>query len=281
MKLFKQISSLRQHLAAERQKGKQIGFVPTMGALHKGHLSLISSSRAQNDLTVCSIFVNPTQFNSSEDLSKYPRTIENDIKLLIESGCNILFHPEVNEMYSSVEETRVADYGLLTSSLEGQFRLGHFDGVITIVKKLFDVIEPDNAYFGQKDYQQAALIGAFIQRNSLKIKLHICPTLRDSDGLALSSRNVRLSPDDRKDAVSIPQLLFMIKENYPNNSITVLKAKALDYLSKVPSLTLEYFEIADSQTLEPLKEKHESGSAIALIAAWCGNVRLIDNLLLS
>ena len=282
MKLFKEIKLLQCFLHEERQKGKQIGFVPTMGALHEGHLSLIRASRAENQLTVCSIFVNPTQFTHAEDLVKYPRPIENDIKLLVESECDVLFYPEISEMYIGNEKTTHADYGDITEALEGQFRPGHFDGVITIVRKLFDIITPHVSYFGQKDYQQCLVIKELIEKNKLNIQLRMCPTLRENDGLAMSSRNVRLSKEERKAAVIIPEMLFHIKKHITQQPLKEILSWVTDRIITSSELfKIEYLKIVDANTLKPLQESHYPGNAVALIAVWCGNVRLIDNMILT
>ncbi len=281
MKLFKEINAFRKFLKGKRQNGVQnIGFVPTMGALHSGHISLINTSKQNNQLTICSIFVNPTQFNNTDDLAKYPRTIENDIKLLIENNCDVLFYPEVSEMYVDDEQTNVEDYGFIVETLEGRFRPGHFNGVITIVKKLFDVVEPTNAYFGQKDYQQCAVVNQLIIKNNLSVKLNICSTLREVDGLAMSSRNARLTIEEREAAAIIFQTLFQIKKSFNTYSIDELTTKSITQLHSSPLIKVEYLEIANPTTLKPLVDKDERTKAVALIAAWCGNVRLIDNLLL-
>lgn len=282
MKLFKEINSIHQFLASEKRENKQIGFVPTMGALHNGHLSLIKKSKAENELTVCSIFINPTQFNNKEDLEKYPRTIENDIKLLIESGCDVLFHPEVNEIYTENETPQTGNYGNLTHVLEGKFRPGHFDGVITIVKKLFQIVEPDNVYFGQKDFQQCAVINEMIVRNHFKLKMNICNTMREIDGLAMSSRNIRLTKDERIAAKAIPSTLHYIKNNIEKVSITeVLQTATKQLLSSSDLIKIEYLEIVNAITLEQMDQFDIETPAVALIAAYCGNVRLIDNIILT
>lgn len=283
MKIFKEINALRTFLHDEKVRGiKNIGFIPTMGALHDGHLSLLKTSKFKNHISVCSIFVNPTQFNNSEDLEKYPRPIENDIKLLIENGCDVLFLPEVSEMYSKNELTNAEDFGIITNSLEGKYRSGHFDGVINIVKKLFEIIEPENAYFGQKDYQQCMVIEYLIKKNNFNIQLHICPTLREQDGLAMSSRNVRLNTEERKVAFIIPKTLLYIKENIrkqPFPEILLIAQNRITLSSNL--LKIEYLEIVDAKSIKPLTSINETKNAIALIAAWCGNVRLIDNIILT
>ncbi len=283
MKLFKEINALKKFLHDERLRGvTQIGFVPTMGALHEGHLSLIKASKNQNQITVCSIFVNPTQFNNAEDLDKYPRPIENDIQFLVNNECDVLFFPEVKEMYIINEIRPVLDYGNTTNNFEGRFRPGHFDGVVMIVKKLFEIVEPNNAYFGQKDFQQCMVIDHFVQMNDLPISLHFCPTLRESDNLAMSSRNARLTEEERKAAVIIPETLDYIKKNIHSISLhEITSTSKLKITNSSPLMKVEYLEIVELKTLKTISEINKTTDAIVLVAAWCGNIRLIDNLILT
>jgi pantoate--beta-alanine ligase len=278
LNIFKTKDILADFVASKREKGMSIGFVPTMGALHNGHISLINASKADNQVTVCSIFVNPTQFNQKEDFDKYPRLIEEDIRLLEASGCDALFIPEVNEMYAPKSEVLNYHFSHITHSLEGTFRPGHFDGVITIVKKLFDAVNPDNAYFGQKDFQQCMVIKELISHFNLNINLKIIPTLRESDGLAMSSRNLRLSPSERKQAIAIYQACNFIKEHIKIYSAEELQSKAKSIVNK--ELKLEYLELCDADTLEPVIDIANHNQVVALAAAWCGNVRLIDNMII-
>lgn len=271
---------MRAYLSGRRLKGDTIGFVPTMGALHQGHIALMRESIANHSITVASIFVNPTQFNSPEDLVKYPRTIEQDIELLEEVGCDVLFHPEASEMYPNGFVTQHYEWQHITNSLEGAFRPGHFDGVITIVHKLFDAIEPDAAYFGQKDFQQCAVIKEMIKQFNLPVKMHVCATLREKDGLAMSSRNVRLSPAERKDALLIFEALTFIKQHQIDLSVGELTNGAERILRKSAVMKPEYIAIAETDSLNPADKLHPSKEYVALIATWCGNVRLIDNMLL-
>ncbi len=278
MNIFKTKDILADFVASKREKGMSIGFVPTMGALHNGHISLVNASKADNQVTVCSIFVNPTQFNQKEDFDKYPRLIEEDIRLLEASDCDALFIPEVNEMYAPKSEVLNYHFSHITHSLEGTFRPGHFDGVITIVKKLFDAVNPDNAYFGQKDFQQCMVIKELIRHFNLNINLKIIPTLRESDGLAMSSRNLRLSPSERKQAIAIYQACNFIKEHIKMYSAEELLSKAKSIVNK--ELKLEYLELCDADTLEPVIDIANHNQVVALAAAWCGNVRLIDNMII-
>lgn len=278
MNIFKTKDILADFVASKREKGMSIGFVPTMGALHNGHISLVNASKADNQVTVCSIFVNPTQFNQKEDFDEYPRLIDDDIRLLEASGCDALFIPEVNEMYAPKSEVLNYHFSHITHSLEGTFRPGHFDGVITIVKKLFDAVNPDNAYFGQKDFQQCMVIKELIRHFNLNINLKIIPTLRESDGLAMSSRNLRLSPSERKQAIAIYQACNFIKEHIKIYSAEELLSKAKSFVNK--ELKLEYLELCDADTLEPVIDIANHNQVVALAAAWCGNVRLIDNMII-
>lgn len=251
-----------------------------MGALHQGHIALVKESAKKNDITVASIFVNPTQFNSQEDLLKYPRTIEKDIALLGEAGCDVLFHPEPLEMYPGGFETQHYDWGNITNSLEGAFRPGHFDGVITIVHRLLEIVKPTSAYFGQKDFQQCAVINEMVKRFGLNVKIEICPTLREQDGLAMSSRNIRLNDAERKDALLIYEALSYMRRHVtdaPDKLIT----GATDIILKGPHMKPEYIAVVDAVTLNPVINQADSGKYVALIATWCGNVRLIDNMVLT
>jgi pantoate--beta-alanine ligase len=276
--LFTHIAPLKAYIAAQKLKGYTIGLVPTMGALHKGHVSLIHQSNEQSDLTVCSIFVNPTQFNNKEDLQKYPRTIEQDIVKLTESGCDVLFHPDAAEMYPDGQEIKHYDWGAVTNSLEGAFRPGHFDGVITIVKRLLDIVEPDFAFFGQKDFQQSAVVKKMAEVFEMPVGIFVGHTLREHDGLAMSSRNVRLSPEEREQALYISRALFNIKQHAAHGRVDALMEEAKLILSQGPLLSLEYLSIVHARTLEPAREGMNLAECVALIAAWCGNVRLIDNM---
>lgn len=251
-----------------------------MGALHQGHLALVKESTANHPITVASIFVNPTQFNNAEDLVKYPRTLEQDIELLEEAGCSVLFHPEAAEMYPNGFTTQHYEWEHVTNSLEGAFRPGHFDGVITIVNKLFEAVEPDAAYFGQKDFQQCAVIKEMINRFNLPVNMFICPTLREQDGLAMSSRNVRLSVDERKEALLIFEALQFIKQQQTHLSVAELTTKAEAILRKSTVMKPEYVAIVETNSLNPADKLLPNREYVALIATWCGNVRLIDNMLL-
>lgn len=270
---------LEIHLSNLRKGGNRIGLVPTMGALHQGHLALLEYIRDFCDIRVCSIFVNPTQFNNSEDLEKYPRPVEQDVTKLEQIGCDVLFMPTVSEMYADNEEWHI-DLGDLESKLEGSFRPGHFQGVTQIVKKLFDLVSPDVACFGQKDYQQFLVIERMVQIFHIPVELKMCSIIREESGLAMSSRNTRLSEIGRKQAASIYKYLNYVKEKLTCTSIEEVRTSIIDSLENDKGLKLEYFEICNPENLEPLKECREFETAVVLIAAWVEGVRLIDNVLI-
>lgn len=280
MQIFKEIGPLRAFLVDIRKENKTIGFVATMGALHEGHLELIRNSQNENSITVCSIFVNPSQFNNPADLQKYPRTLERDIQLLENAGCHVLFCPEVETMYDRPGSLKF-DFGNLDKVMEGEFRPGHFSGVALVVSKLFNIVEPHIAYFGQKDWQQVAIIQQLTQELKFNLKLKTVPTLREADGLAMSSRNARLSAEQRRKAGIIHQILKDATERLRNHeSVEQVKSIVQTGLSHDPEIRLEYFEVADSENLMPLKTVSESARPILCIAAFVGEVRLIDNMFL-
>ena len=279
MILVKTIADLQHLLAQRRQPGHTIGFVPTMGALHSGHLSLVAESLSANDCTVCSIFVNPTQFNNKEDFEKYPITIENDIALLESAGCDILFLPSVKEMYPPGDIVLHYDLGYLETVLEGRFRPGHFQGVCRIVDKLLTAVQPGTLYLGQKDYQQCMVIAEMIRLKQHPTVLKICATMREPGGLAMSSRNMRLNAAEKEQALHIIQALRSIRENLQPGNITALKEKAVKYLDENGFRT-DYVEIADSRSLALLEQWDGSTPVVALVAAFLHEVRLIDNLIL-
>jgi pantoate--beta-alanine ligase len=278
MQIFREIHPLKAFLVEKRLSGRTIGFVPTMGALHEGHLSLIHASRNENSITVCSIFVNPAQFNNPSDLQKYPRTLEKDIQLLENTGCEVLFCPEADEIYTSQHIVQF-DFGQLDKTMEGQFRPGHFSGVALVVSKLFHMVEPTVAYFGQKDWQQFAIIRQLVKDLSFNVLLKSVPIIRESDGLAMSSRNMRLTNDQRKRAAilfkSLNESSDLLRKG---NSISQVKDFVKKRLESSPDIKLEYFEVADSENLKLLNNVEESVSPILCIAAFVGDVRLIDNL---
>jgi pantoate--beta-alanine ligase len=278
LKVFKLKIELQQHLDTLRTDGKTIGLVPTMGALHQGHLSLLAQARENADVVISSIFVNPTQFNDPKDLEKYPRPIEQDIHKLEQAGCDILFNPEVGEIYAGNEQWHL-NIGELEFLLEGKFRPGHYQGVTQVVFKLFDIVKPDIALFGQKDYQQFMVISKMVTLLNLDIKLLMCPILRDADGLAMSSRNIHLSPTEREQALVLSKALFWLQGNFKSGNITGLQAQAADIIKQQAGVELEYLEIADGETLHTATQN--SATFVALLAARVGKTRLIDNVLLN
>lgn len=280
MILFKKTTDLRKYLDAQRKLGKKAGFVPTMGALHEGHLSLIRESKSEYDLTVCSIFVNPTQFNDPADYTHYPVTTEQDISMLISAGCDLLFLPDTHEMYPEGMTARIQyDLGDMETLLEGKFRPGHFQGVCQVVHRLLDQVQPDGLFLGQKDYQQCMVLSRLIQQTRYHnlVKIHICPTLREKDGLAMSSRNRRLNDEERLKAVKISQLLKAVKEQLKAGDLKALQAEAIREL-EAAGFRADYISIADATTLEPVSNWDGKQPLVALVAAFLGPVRLIDNL---
>jgi pantoate--beta-alanine ligase len=270
---------LRTYLRDLRLSGKSIGLVPTMGALHKGHLALVQASQTDNSITVSSVFVNPTQFNNPADLSKYPRTLQKDTELLKEVQCDVLFCPETAEMYP-LNSTMTLDFGALDRVLEGTFRPGHFSGVGQVVSKLFNIVQPDRAYFGQKDWQQFAIIRKLVEEFSFPVEVKSIPTLREEDGLALSSRNLRLSSDERIKATVFFRSLELAKKLIrQKESLTKVKSAARQMIETIPGVRLEYFELADSENLTLLENVESSAQPILLVAGYVGEIRLIDNML--
>ena len=283
MIIFKKTRDLHKWLEAQRLTGISIGFVPTRGALHTGHLSLIESSIKANPVTVCSIFVNPTQFNDPKDFEKYPITIEKDIELLANAGCDILFLPSVKEIYpDELSPSLKYDLGYLERILEGKFRPGHFQGVCMVVHRLLEIVMPDNFYLGQKDYQQCMVIKKLIALIGLSnaILVNICPTLREPDGLAMSSRNVRLNEEERIKATAIFRNLSFIKENLTTGDLKGLKETAFRNLSEA-GFNVDYIEIADANDLSIIDDWDGQKKLVALAAAFMKEVRLIDNILLN
>jgi len=277
MNVFKKISEATHYLENQKKAGKTIGFVPTMGALHDGHLELMRRAKSENDILTVSIFVNPIQFNNPDDLKKYPRDIEKDSKLLESVGCDILFVPDVNEMYPE-EVNKTYDFGLLENVMEGAFRSGHFNGVAVVVKKLFEIILPDRAYFGEKDFQQLAIIQKLVEIENLPVKIVPCPIVRESDGLAMSSRNERLTKAERNLAPFIYKMLKSVKEKTSSMTVDEVKLMVENMFRDQPEFTLEYFEIAESINLQPVGSWRKTQGIVAFIAAFLGNVRLIDNI---
>jgi len=278
MNVYNKITELKEYLSNLREKSLTIGFVPTMGALHEGHLSLLKKAKMDNDICVCSIFVNPIQFNNAVDFARYPNPIENDTHLLSSVNCDILFNPSEKEIYPEPDKT-IYDLGTLDKNMEGAFRPGHFNGMAVIVKKLFDLIEPDKAYFGEKDFQQMAIIKYLVKSYNIPVEIIACPILRESDGLAMSSRNTRLSFEERKSAPLIYKTLIEAKEMYKSNiKVEEIKRWVGKSIQNCLLMKLEYFEIVNTETLEPINFIDDSFFCTACIAVYLGNIRLIDNI---
>lgn len=277
MKVVNTIQKLQSLLQPLQQQGKKIGLVPTMGALHEGHASLVKKCVLENDVAVVSVFVNPTQFNDKKDLEKYPHTLDADCKLLESIGAAYVFAPEVSEIYPE-PDTRHFSYPPLDTVMEGRFRPGHFNGVCQIVSKLFYIVKPDRAYFGEKDYQQLAIIRRMVADLKLGIEIVGCPIVRENDGLALSSRNQRLSAQDRKTALGISQTLFASKDFASTHTVAGTLKFVEESIGSKNGLRLEYFEIVDGVSLQPVQNWNDSKSIVGCITVFCGEVRLIDNI---
>ena len=276
MEVVSTIAAVQHAIAEIRCMGKAIGFVPTMGALHEGHLQVLRTAAAENDVTVCSIFINPTQFNNPDDYRLYPRLPDQDLELLRQVGCDLVFAPEPETMYPQAAVVKF-DFGPLEHVMEGAHRPGHFNGVATVVSKLFHIVRPHRAYFGQKDLQQFAVIRQLVQDLHFDLELVRHPIVRAEDGLALSSRNLRLSPAERQEAPSLFKALQQAAGKLGQVPVPALKAEVAQYLADFPAVRLEYFEVVDAYTLEPREEVSEAGQTALCIAAWVGPVRLIDN----
>jgi pantoate--beta-alanine ligase len=278
MQIFEKIADLKYFLRQQRTQPQSIGLVPTMGALHRGHLALIEQSNAANDITVCSIYVNPTQFNNPSDLAKYPRTFKADVDLLSQYDKCVVFAPQDFEMYPEKPHL-VFDFGNLELVMEGKFRPGHFNGVAIVVAKLFNLVKPDRAYFGQKDLQQCLIVRQLVKDLSFDLELIICPTIRESDNLAMSSRNLRLAAEDRALAGQIPQVLFMAQDLIrQNRDFPNIKKMVEDTFAKSP-IQLEYFQIVNADTLLNINSYEEAKRIALCIAAYLGDIRLIDNVI--
>jgi len=280
MRVFKTVELLRQNLSLI-DSNKTLGFVPTMGALHDGHLSIVKKAKKENDLVVVSIFVNPTQFDKPDDLKAYPKTIENDLELLKEVHCDFVFIPDAEGIYPEKIKSTNFDFDGLDKVMEGAFRTGHFDGVGTVVKRLFEIVEPTKAYFGEKDYQQLQIIKKMVVKNHLDVQIIPCEIYREKDGLAMSSRNTRLSKEQRNEAPLIQQTLLKCKNIFPEREIGYIKKMVEDIFKKNNLLELEYFEIADAQTLLSANNKSPDVKYRGFIAVFAGKVRLIDNITLN
>lgn len=277
MKLIQTVKELRSELDGLRKAGKTIGLVPTMGALHAGHASLVKRAVAENDVVVVSDFVNPTQFNDKNDLLKYPRTLEADCALLEACGAAFVFAPSVEEMYPE-PDTRQFSYEPLDTVMEGKYRPGHFNGVCQVVSKLFLIVEPTRAYFGEKDFQQLAVIREMVRRYPFPIEIVGCPIVREVDGLALSSRNTRLSAEQREQALQISQTLFASVEYSKTHTVAETRLYVESRIARSEGLRLEYFEIVDGNTLQTVNGWDETEYIVGCITVFCGEVRLIDNI---
>ncbi|MBD5224350.1 MAG: pantoate--beta-alanine ligase [Bacteroidales bacterium] len=279
MEIIRTVDGLRQQVDQAHAAGKSVGLVPTMGALHAGHISLVDRARKENDLVVVSVFVNPTQFNNAEDLATYPRTEEADCQKLEKAGVDIAFIPTVEEIYPE-PDTRVFELGEVAEVMEGAMRPGHFNGVAQIVSKLFAIVNPDRAYFGEKDFQQIAVIRRMVELEGFKLKIVDCPICREEDGLAMSSRNTRLTPEQREVAPVIHRTLASSVDWAKQHTLAETKKYVIDEINSFPHMEVEYYEIVDPLTMQPLAEWTDArnGAPVGCVTAYCGKVRLIDNI---
>jgi pantoate--beta-alanine ligase len=279
MVLFKRADAITDYIRKQKEAGREIGFVPTMGALHSGHVALLQQAKKETGFAVCSIFVNPTQFNNPDDFRNYPVTVEKDIEVLVQNRCDALFLPPQDEIYPAFYQPRQYELGTLETMLEGRYRPGHFQGVCQVVDRLLGIVSPTTLFLGQKDYQQCQVIQRLLRLTSrTDVSLRIAPTVREENGLALSSRNLRLNEDQRKTAPALYEALRFSKERFGNTPVSEIKSEAIRFLTQ-KGFKVDYFEIADVATLAPAA--NASQPTIALVAAYLGNIRLIDNLLLN
>lgn len=277
MRVVKTISELKSLISGYKQENKTVGLVPTMGALHAGHKSLVDRARKENDIVVVSVFVNPTQFNNKQDLATYPRTEERDCALLEAAGCDVVFMPAVEEVYPE-PDNRQFDLGAVAEVMEGAHRPGHFNGVAQIVSKLFGFVEPDRAYFGEKDFQQIAVIRKMVQLEGFKLQIVACPIKREDDGLALSSRNVRLTAEQRQLAPNIYRVLKESCNFAKSHTVAETEKFVVDSLNALPQMEVEYYSIVDALTMQPVGDWVDADSITGCITVYCGEVRLIDNI---
>jgi len=280
MVVVKSVNELKKQVGRLRDEHKSIGFVPTMGALHQGHLQLVSRCVAENNACVVSLFINPTQFNDKNDFNRYPRTLENDIALLASVGCAIVFAPSAEEMYTPSEMETVFDFdfGGLDEVMEGIFRPGHFNGVVQVVSKLFSMVTPDRAYFGEKDFQQLAIIRRMVQVMNFPIEIVGCPIVREKSGLALSSRNALLSEQERTTAAVIYRTLSESKQLMHEKTVAETKAWVIDRLNAIDGLKVEYYEIVNGNSLQSITDWSDADYVVGCVTVYCGKVRLIDNI---
>jgi len=276
MKVFNTVADLQTYLKEANHKNKTVGFVPTMGALHKGHLNLVRQASQQSDIVVVSIFVNPTQFNNTKDLNRYPRDLQSDLDNLATVECDIVFAPNVKEVYPE-KDKRTFDFGTLETVMEGKFRPGHFNGVAQVVSRLFDMVKPHKAFFGLKDFQQLAIIRAMVSQLQLPVEIIACNTVREADGLAMSSRNMLLTDAQRKNAPVIAQSLSESCNFVPATTVEGIKSKVAQTINTADGLEVEYFEIVDGYTLQTVDNWDESNYIVGCIAVFAGEIRLIDN----
>jgi pantoate--beta-alanine ligase len=277
MQVVKHINELRAILNIKLEEGLRIGFVPTMGALHPGHLSLVEQAGLQTEFVVVSIFVNPTQFNDKNDLERYPRDLQKDLDLLTSTPCNLVFAPDPEEIYPE-PDTRQFNFGVLEQVMEGKFRPGHFNGVAQVVSRLFEIVKPHKAFFGQKDFQQLAIINEMVRKLNIPVDIIACPIIREADGLAMSSRNMLLSEAQRHNAVLISATLFEAVNKCGELTVNELCQWVINRINENDFLNIEYFEIVDSVTLQPIKSWEDPCSKVGCIAVHCGKIRLIDNI---
>lgn len=277
MEIIREVALLRRRVEEEKQCGRSVGLVPTMGALHAGHVSLIDRARKENDIVVVSVFVNPTQFNNPEDLRTYPRTEEADCEKMTNASVDIAFIPSVEEVYPE-PDTRVFDLGAVAEVMEGPMRPGHFNGVAQIVSKLFDMVQPHRAYFGEKDFQQIAVIRRMVELEGFNIEIIDCPIMRENDGLAMSSRNVRLTTSQRQIAPAIHKALVASLEYALTHTVEETKQRVINEINSQPEMEVEYYEIVDSLTMQPIANWEDSKCPVGCITVYCGEVRLIDNI---
>ncbi len=278
MQLFKETTEFKDFLRSRIIKKTSLGFVPTMGALHEGHLSLIKKAAEQNETVICSIFVNPTQFNDPNDLANYPRTLDADIEKLKTTNCSIVFAPSAEEMYKNDTVDKIPEIGYAENIMEGAFRPGHFKGVVTIVKKLLEIVRPDSAYFGEKDFQQLSIIKDFVRKSNLPVKIIGCEIIRESDGLAMSSRNIRLTVEERIAAPIIYKTLSQINQRISYSTVSEMKKWVINEIESSPLLKVDYFEIIDSNTLNQISHWNSSKDIRACIAVKTSKIRLLDNI---
>ena len=277
MLVIEKAKQLQDQIAEYKANGKKVGFVPTMGALHMGHISLVNRAKQDVDIVVVSLFVNPTQFNNPEDLKRYPRTLQKDLELLKAYHCDIVFTPSIEEVYPK-PDNRIFDFGHLDKCMEGKYRLTHFNGVAQVVSRLFDLVPADSSYFGEKDFQQLAIVRQMVKMLNYPIEIVGCPIIRESDGLAMSSRNMLLTTEDRKIAPIIANSLSESRNFAKSNSVEATQSFVVNSIEEGTNLKVEYFEICDGDTLQPISDWSDTSYAVGCIAVYAGKIRLIDNI---